>query len=297
MSEAMHMYFFRDVFLETLYSMRDEYIKLPPDLESLQEVLNMYKAVGLPGCGGSIDVVHCKWANCPAGDRIKAKGKEKFPTLAFECISDQRRRVLGIAPVQYGSRNDQHIVRLDPCVRKLRKEWYKDVDWSCFDVSGNEIWNTGVYLICDGGYLRWRTLICPYQYSKEGTRQGYFSANLESVRKDVECTFGILKKRWRILEYGMQYRSAERNEKIFVVCCMLHNMMIDLETESDRDPPRIGRGVPLPGDAIYLEGPSEMETWTDKFTRAEKIEAKDWIKRRDVLSDHLMYSKSKRIRV
>ena len=109
-----------------------------------------------------------------------------------------------MAPVQFGSRNDQHIVRMDPYVKQLRKEWYKDVDWSYFDVAGNERWSTGVYLICDGGYLRWKSL-------------GYFSANLESVRKDVECTFGILQKRWRILEYGFQYCSAERNEMIFVV--------------------------------------------------------------------------------
>jgi hypothetical protein len=26
---------------------------------------------------------------------------------------------------------------------------------------------------------------------------GYFSSNLESVRNDVECLFGILKKRWK----------------------------------------------------------------------------------------------------
>eukprot|EP00956_Cyclotella_meneghiniana_P031525 scaffold83045_cov25-Cyclotella_meneghiniana.AAC.3 len=226
--------------------MRDQFIRLPPDMDSLQGVLDMYTRVGLPGCGDSIDVVHCKWSTCPAGDRIKAKGKEKFPTLAFECISDNRRRVLGVAPVQFGSRNDQHIVRMDPYVKQLRKEWYKDVDWSYFDVAGNERWSTGVYLlICDGGYLRWKS-------------QGYFSANLE-----------------RILEYGFQYCSAERNEMIFVVCCILHNIMIDLEsnpTANDDDTPRVGRGMPLPGDAIYIAGPGNAtETWSEKFTRAEQI--------------------------
>ena len=66
----------------------------------------------------------------------------------------------------------------------------------------------GMYLICDGGYLRWVTLICPYTYASthDGAgRRGYFNGNIESVRKDVECTYGILKKWWRTLDYGIHY--------------------------------------------------------------------------------------------
>ena len=60
MREWMHMCFFKDdVFLPTLYSMRDQFIRLPPDMDSLQGVLDIYMRVGLPGCGDSIDVVHC----------------------------------------------------------------------------------------------------------------------------------------------------------------------------------------------------------------------------------------------
>lgn len=36
------------------------------------------------------------------------------------------------------------------------------------------------------------------------SRHGYFSTNLEGVRKDIE-TFGILKKHWRILDFGILY--------------------------------------------------------------------------------------------
>ena len=204
--------------------------------------------------------------------------------------------MLGVAPVQFGARNDQHIVRLDPTVKKLRKEWYNEVEWSYFDIEGNVLWSKGVYLICDGGYLRWRTLICPYQFSREGTKKGYYSANLESVRKDVECTFGILKKRWRILEYGIiHYRSSDRCEKVFVVCCILHNIMLAHSPNEANGEVRVGRGAPLPGDAIFLEGESdrrERESTTGLNVRAEKLEARDWIARREQLTDHLAYTKT-----
>ena len=50
------------------------------------------------------------------------------------------------------------------------------------------------------------------------------SRTLESVRKDVECLFGILKGRFRILKLRLGYRSKEVIANIFSTCCILHVM-------------------------------------------------------------------------
>ena len=60
--------------------------------------------------------------------------------------------------------------------------------------------------------------------------------------------FGILKKRWKILEYGIRFRSMKVAEKVFVVSCMLHNMMLS-EMETRESNYRVGRGAPTAGDA------------------------------------------------
>ena len=73
---------------------------------------------------------------------------------------------------------------------------YSNVAWNYFDEYGKVINENGAYLICDNGYLQWPTLICPFMRSEGNTPlESCFSANLESVRKDVECCFGILKGR------------------------------------------------------------------------------------------------------
>ena len=52
-----------------------------------------------------------------------------------------------------------------------------------------------------------------------------FSKHLESVRKDAERFFGILKGRFRILKLPILFRSRERIDNVFFTCCILHNML------------------------------------------------------------------------
>ena len=49
----------------------------------------------------------------------------------------------------------------------------------------------------DGGYLNWSSLICPFKntMSVKDTR---WSKWAESMRKDVECAFGILKGNYKL---------------------------------------------------------------------------------------------------
>jgi DDE superfamily endonuclease len=56
-----------------------------------------------------------------------------------------------------------------------------------------------------------------------------FSQWLEALRKDVECTFGILKGRWRILKTGIRVHNTEASDNIWMTCCALHNFLLDVD--------------------------------------------------------------------
>ena len=47
--------------------------------------------------------------------------------------------------------------------------------------------------------------------------------------QDVECTFGILKGRWRILKTGIRVHNTEASDNIWLTCCALHNMLLDVD--------------------------------------------------------------------
>ena len=69
----------------------------------------------------------------------------------------------------------------------------------------------------------------------------------------MECVFGIMKKRWKILDGGIRISDMKIVEKVFTVCCMLHNNMLS-EMESRDCDVRVGRGTPLESNGIWLRG-------------------------------------------
>ena len=93
-----------------------------------------------------------------------------------------------------------------------------------------------------------------YAGTVEMGRRGYYNTNLEAIRKDVECTFDILKKRWRILDYGLKKYCMKDCEKVYTVCCVLHNVLLGLD-ENFGISCVAQRGCPSTGDSQWLEGP------------------------------------------
>ena len=67
------------------------------------------------------------------------------------------------------------------------------------DNTNNEIM-IGVYLICYGGYHKWKCMQCPRRMSTDPNMLAW-SKRIESIRKDIEKTFGVLKIRFKCLKY------------------------------------------------------------------------------------------------
>jgi hypothetical protein len=163
-----------------MYNIRCNYIGCPPPEMELQEVMHRYSDNILPGCGGSIDVIQVKWRQCPTGDINRCKGKEGYPSVGFEVVSGFDCQILGVSSVNFGTRDDQQIVCTDETVTLIINEWYHNVCCNYFDESGDKQSDYRVF-ICDGGYMRWSELICPYKHELVNSVKGYFTANINSI--------------------------------------------------------------------------------------------------------------------
>lgn len=77
-------------------------------------------------------------------------------------------------------------------------------------------------------YLRWSVTVPPFKVTnlKQKIR---WSRWPQSMRKDVECTFGILKGRWRVLKTGICLQGEEIVDRIWLTCCALRNWLLEID--------------------------------------------------------------------
>ena len=234
-SERTHERFFRK-FIEfgdsTLYP---EYVQtLNEDDNRMQMQMEMMDAAGFAGCCSSSDATHVPIEMCKFGMRQMHKGWKLDKTARTYNISVTRwRRVLSSTKGHPSRWNDKSIVWFDDFQIKMKEgRFMPDFAFELLerDTEGNIITKKykGVWSMVDNGYHLWPTTVPPFTYctSIEIVR---WSQWLESMRKDVECTIGIIKKRWTILSKGLQAHSIELADKVWTTCLALHNMLLEVD--------------------------------------------------------------------
>jgi hypothetical protein len=136
-AECLRIFFRKFV---TLFSQENyaKYCNHPDTPEEIERAMGVFTKLVLPGCIGSTDCVHILWERCPAGSRSTHKGKEGFPTLAYEATVDHTKKTIAATEGHPGARNDKTIVKFDGFVTKLHDgELYADVPFDIMDNQGN----------------------------------------------------------------------------------------------------------------------------------------------------------------
>jgi hypothetical protein len=203
-----------------------EHVRFPETAEEIKEVMQPYAAVGFPGAIGCTDVVHVWWDRCPASLVNLYTGKEGYPTIAYEMTCAHNGKILYCTPGFYGSQNDKSIIRFDGLVSKLRAGSHKNVSFQVYSADGSTKTIKDSYLLVDGGYHRWRHTISASRHNVDPDFVAW-RKRLESVRKDIEDVFGILKGRFRILKLPILYQKKEYIDNVVHCCVALHNMLRD----------------------------------------------------------------------
>jgi len=125
--------------------------------------------------------------------------------------------------------SDKTLIQFDELANQLRKrERYADLHFTFLEAAADgtvkEVKCSGAWTIVDNGYLQWSVTTIPPMKLWESYPQMRFSKWLESLRKDVECTFGIMKGRFRILKTGVPLHGIEVCDGVWLKGCALHNL-------------------------------------------------------------------------
>ena len=93
---------------------------------------------------------------------------------------------------------------------------YTDYTFNLEQDGGGSAEVQGAWVLCDTGYHKWRETICGFKRTTEPKRRS-FAQRCESVRKDVERTFGIIKKRHMLVDFPVRFRDIREVEAAFRV--------------------------------------------------------------------------------
>ena len=149
--------------------------------------------------------------------------------MAVQGIVDERKIFMDIAAYFPGSLHDARVLRSSSIYDRAE---HGDVLAAPIHVIGGH--QIKPYFVGDSAYSLSRWLQKPYP---EGTRDPsgiQFNKQLSAARVKVECSFGIVEGRWRILSF-IEEGSVARVSKIIVACAVLHNFCILHRHEGDFD--------------------------------------------------------------
>ena len=193
-----------------------------------------YDVTGFTGAIGSTDATHILIERVAYRMRQTHIGfKMTHTARTYNITVNHRRQIMATTTGHPARWNDKTLALFDAFMLDLKNG--DIMDDMVFDLyergDGNTIVKRryqGAWLLVDNGYLAWPTTVPPIK-STSSQREIRFSRWLESMRKDVEFTFGILKGRWRILKTGICLGGVEKADKIFLTCCALHNWLLDVD--------------------------------------------------------------------
>jgi hypothetical protein len=98
------------------------------------------------------------------------------------------------------------------------------------DEEGNTMSHKGLHVVNDGGYHHWLQTIHgwkPDEAPDDVLAVG--GALFESTRKNVECCFGIMKRRHRVLKVPSLREDYNDIDAVFKTCGILHNMLLQFD--------------------------------------------------------------------
>ena len=154
-----------------------------------------------------------------------------MPTHTLDLTTNCRCCILSTTTGHPGRWSDKTLVRFDDFATSMRSGRVLPTNTFallCREGDGTIVDRkfSGVWLMCDNGYLDWSCMVPPLKHCRTYADKRW-SKWLEGMRKDVECTFGILKGRFRVLKNGIRVRGPLATDNIWLTCCALHNFLLE----------------------------------------------------------------------
>lgn len=201
----------------------------------MEEIKSKFvKIRGLPNCCGAIDITHIMMTlpTMDSADDVWLD-REKNCSMILQAVVDPDMRFRDIITGWPGSLSDDLVLRSSGFF-KLSEEGKRLNGKKMELTQGLELRE---YIIGDAGFSLLPWLLTPYQGRGLSDFQSEFNKRHFATRVVAQRALARLKEMWRIIQGVMWKPDKHRLPRIILVCCILHNIVIDLEDEVQDEMP------------------------------------------------------------
>lgn len=199
--------------LKALESLKSKFIKWPSEEQFIDIEKNFRKISGFPGVNGLIDGCHFKL-------KVRTEQQDSYQdrymqhSITMQGIGLPNYILSNISVGYPGSLHDARILRESNIFQYVEQYGSQD------------LFHGKYHLLGDSAYPCKIWLLTPYKnFGNLSRAQMKYNKCLSKTRVKIENIFGLLKTRWRILNYINVY-SIERAVSIINSSCILHNFCI-----------------------------------------------------------------------
>jgi len=165
-----------------------------PNQSELKKMMERTAESGFRGCMGSLDCTHWEWHQCRMGMAGAYQSRKGSRVVVVEAVCDKDLWIWHLLVGAPGYVNDIIVLNQSPLFLDVTAGRWPPRGVT-FTVNG--ITRTLSYYLVDRIYHRFTLLVSPHPIPMT-EEANTFNRLQEAIRKDVECLFGVLTKRFHV---------------------------------------------------------------------------------------------------
>lgn len=218
--------------------LQPKYLPTPTRQRWLEAANRYWELWNLPNCVGSVDGKHIR-IRSPSKSGSQFINYKGYFSIVLMAVADADGRFLTIDVGEYGRNSDGRALKESAFGKRLFTNALDLPEPS--PLPGQET-NFPFYFAADEAFPLTSNIIKPYPKRGLTNRKRIFNGRLSRARKSVECSFGMMSSKFRILHTTISLNVSTVDTAVQAIC-VLHNFIKNEEGVFSN--PRGERGTDL----------------------------------------------------
>lgn len=196
----------------------------PPNKETWETAAAGFESTAnFPHCIGAVDGKHIRIV-CPEDSGSMFYNYKDYYSIVLMAIADSSYRFLFVSIGSYGKDCDSSVFKETKLWKSIANGSQHLPEERC--LPGTESPKVPYFLVADAAFGLHKHMLRPYAGTHLTVEKRIFNYRLCRARRYIECTFGILSNKWRLLHRPLNVQTDFAVD-IVKACVVLHNFVRD----------------------------------------------------------------------